>query len=187
VTVSYTVSTDLDPEHLNVLAAELARMWTMFALGQETLGGQTLHYPSGKYANSIEFKKTGQASVAIIADEKVAPEAKWIEEGHGAYDMKTLFGGRHFRLPKHVLGHYGSRTLGEPVETMKGKKFMWMSATEEGDSQWLTVPSAKGVAKRPELAQKWIIPALPAYAPAAYLADLARNAAQTGNWGGLLR
>lgn len=82
------VFTDLRPDALTEVGLQVYQHWLAFALGKEAVGGRILMHPTGRYASSISFKKLGRYHVAIIADEKIAPEAAVLEKGHGPIDMK---------------------------------------------------------------------------------------------------
>jgi hypothetical protein len=86
--MTYDVHTNLNPEQLTDVAIETYKMWLNFALGKDSLNGRTLKHPSGRYAAAVSWKRTGVASIAIIADESV-PETGWIEYGRDGADMKA--------------------------------------------------------------------------------------------------
>lgn len=156
--VVYTVRTNLGPGELNRLTLEIYQAWLAFAMGQRDLGGRTLKYPTGKYAASIKMKKINDLSYAIIADDSV-PEAGILEVGHPRFDLKTKFlEGRAY--PIHTAD-IGSKIRGE------------LSATA-GYS------SLNGYASIGPDSVGWILPAMPAYAPAKILSQLARQAVAAG-------
>ncbi len=169
---SYVVKTNLDPEHVNQLGLEIFAKWVEFALGQQSLGGRKLIYPTGRYAASISFQKTGEASVAIIADEKIAPEALFLETGHAQVDLKTkLQQGRAYPMHRPpgnwaTITSTGLRRVGAGP----AKPSMWAEVRAAGSSGYASIgPNSP--------ADSWIIPSMPAYAPAAALAALARSKA----------
>jgi hypothetical protein len=183
---TYYVYTDLDPSALTEVAMETYRLWLAFALGNGEIGGKTLAYPSGRYAASISWKKEGAAHIAIIADETIAPEAKWIEEGRAQVDMKaamlgkgntrTSSSGSRYRAipirrnavpPKFDVGDIVTSNAGErlPVRTAR----MWSKPRQRVNlDHFATMSDAPG-------SSPWVVPAMAAYSPAAILADLIRN------------
>lgn len=99
----YAVHTDMPPETITAVGKEIARLWAEYARGAGTPGLQTIEHPTGRYASSIQFQQEGVATVSIIADEKVAPEAAILETGHKPVDLKLkLTHGR--RYPMHREG-----------------------------------------------------------------------------------
>jgi hypothetical protein len=181
---SYTVYTDLSPDALTEVAVETYRQWLAFALGKEAVGGRTLKHPEGRYAASLSWKRTGVASVAIIADESVAPEVGWIEEGHGPIDLKaamlgkgnthTSKAGYQYRaIPIREV--YGAPTaapklVGNPSkgQSLHGKqKGVWAKPRPYVDpnNHVVTMSDAPG-------SSAWRIPAMLPYSPASYLASL---------------
>jgi hypothetical protein len=88
--ITYDVYTDLDPEQLTEVAKETYRQWLSFALGRDSPVGRKLRNPTGRYAASLSWQRTGEARVSIIADETIAPEGKWIETGTEGADMLQM-------------------------------------------------------------------------------------------------
>lgn len=176
----YLVRTDLDPAGVTRVATEIFAMWLDFALGKGALNGKKIHYPSGKYAASIQFKQIGVSTIAIVADETVAPEALWLEIGHRAYDMKQTVGAIGRRVPLHrvpggpvhanLTG--GLRRLGAPYGSVKPgvRPSMWAEVRGGEFSGFASI----GPNSAPD---SWIIPAMPAYAPAHTLAAIAQRMA----------
>ena len=166
---SYVVRTTLDPTTVNRIGLEIFAKWVEFARGMTTLGGRKLVYPTGRYASSIRFEKTGEASVAIIADEEIAPEALFLETGHGPIDLKTkLQHGRAYPMhrPRGVTPGTSLRRVGAGP----AKPAMWADVRSAGSSGFASIgPNSP--------ADSWIIPPMPAYAPAAALAAMARSMA----------
>lgn len=166
---SYVVRTNLPPEQVNRVGLEIFAKWVEFARGMTTLGGRRLVYPTGRYASSIRFEKTGEASVAIIADEEIAPEALFLETGHGPIDLKTkLQHGRAYPMHRPLGGTPGTtlrRTGAGPA-----KPSMWAEVRAAGSSGFASIgPNSP--------ADSWIIPAMAAYNPASFLASMARSMA----------
>lgn len=182
----YTVHTDLDPEALSVLAAETYRQWLEFALGKGSIGGKTLQHPSGAYAASISWRKTGTASIAIIADETKAPEAKWIEDGHEPYgDLKDVMlagqptskDGYRYRVvpisddaptPAFDMTKIVSNASGERIPT--GTARLWARAKSN-----VKTSNFRMMTDKPGSAD-WLLPDMPAYSPAYILSELIRSA-----------
>ena len=182
----YEIFTDLPPAALTEVAMETYRIWLEFALGKEEIGGKVLTHPSGRYAASMSWKRTGQASVAIIADESIAPEVGWIEEGRPASDMKakmlgqgktrTAADGHKYRIipmrrdataPDFDIDDIVSSAAGERLPTRAAR--MWARPRSQSNpSRFRTMTDKPGSAA-------WIVPAMPAYAPAAILASLIRR------------
>ena len=182
----YEIFSDLDPDTLTEVAADVYRLWLEFALGQQELGGKVLMHPSGRYAASLSWKKTGQASIALIADETIAPEAKWIEEGRTAADMKAAMlgkgrtkisaDGHMYRVipirrdaltPRFDLGDIVTSSAGErlPVRTQK----MWARP------RWHTNADHFATMTNEPGSSDWVVPAMAPYSPAAILASLLRQ------------
>lgn len=161
------VMTDLDPDQLSVVGREVMSRWVAFALGHEGLGGAWIHHPTGRYASSIQYKKTGVATVLIVANTKIAPEAEWIEYGHAKINMlQHLAWGRTYPMHRGTQFSY--------VGGGKRGRRMWAQARESGFNGYATTP-ADGVprgANSSGTGPAWTIPAMPIYAPAEVLADL---------------
>lgn len=177
----YDVYFDGDESEISDISFAVVLMWIEFALGKRALNGRRIQHPTGRYASSITRIRTGPNRIAVIADEKIAPEAEFIEHGHSPYDMKKLFGGRTFLLHRGQVGDYGSAGFGTPIVNSTPtaiRKNIWAIPRSEGATGFKTVPesasdSSKKAKKR--FASSWIIPHMAAYAPAAYLADAIRN------------
>ena len=173
----YVIKTDLPPEDVTRISVELFAKWMMFALGWDSLGGRRLVYPTGRYAASLRYEQRGESTVAIVADENVAPEALWLEVGHGAFDMKTVKSLEGRAIPMHRapggsvhLARTGLRRIGAPHH---GQPSMWAEVRRAGASGFASF----GPNSDPE---SWIIPAMPAYAPARVLAELGARLASMG-------
>ncbi len=167
----YEVQTDLPAWAVSQISLEIFRMWVNFAQGAETLGGRRIMYPTGRYASSIRSQALGVATVAIAADEDVAPEAAWIESGHKPYDMKkALMRGRGY--PMHRMPGAGPGGLARTGYTgpISSRKTMWAAARGSEFNGFASIgPNAP--------ADSWIIPAMPAYSPALNLAIVAAKMA----------
>ena len=160
--ISYVIKTDLSPADVTRVGVELFLKWMEFALGRGSLGGKRLIYPTGRYASSLRFEQRGESTVAIVADEGVAPEALWLEVGHGAFDMKTVKSLENRAIPMHrTVGSEGHRALTGLNRLGAGppRPSMWAEVREAGGSGIASF----GPNSDPD---SWIIPAMPAYAPA---------------------
>jgi hypothetical protein len=164
--ITYDVFTDLSPDEVTEAGYAIMALWIGFAMGKDEIHGFRIKNPTGRYASSIRLEGRGVSRVAVIADEKMAPEAQWLEEGHGAVDLKQkLTGGRVY--PMH-------RGAGAPIlnSTFGGRtNNVWAAPRAEGFNGFARVPTHI----TPENANSWIIPAMPAWSPASYLADLLRG------------
>jgi hypothetical protein len=170
-TGDYEVQTDLPAWAINQISLEIFRMWVSFAEGGEPLGGRKIAYPTGRYASSIRSQTMGVATVAIMADENIAPEAAWIESGHKPYDMKkALMRGRGYPMHRPPgEGNFGTRRLGY-TGPISRRRTMWAAARSSEFSGFASIgPNSP--------ADSWIIPEMPAYSPALNLAIAAANIA----------
>lgn len=182
----YDIYTDLDPDQLGNVAAETYYRWLEFSLGATDIGGKTLKHPSGRYAAALSWRATGRSVVSIIADESVANEVGIIENGSPAIDLKAkmLGGGKAKRgkdgylyrtlylrpdqwRDKPVLGldSIVSAFGGEQLRAKLNR--LWAQPRPHGD------PKSRGpftMTNKPG-SSPWRIPAMPAYAPAAILAQ----------------
>jgi hypothetical protein len=157
--VEYDVYTDMETEELTEVAYQIMEKWIAFALGEESINGRFLHHPTGRYASSIRIEGRGINHVAVVQDENIAPEGKWIEEGHGEIDMKE-----YLVMGKSYPMHRGG---GAPVfnSTYSGRSNnVWAAPRRQGFTGYAKVTD-KG----------WIIPAMTAYEPAKYLSDAVRS------------
>lgn len=178
----YDVWTDASREDIEAVALEIFKDWLAFAEGKAAIGGRLLMHPTGRYASSLRMDMDDH-HVAIIADEEVAPEAAFLEVGHGSYDLKQQLhgaeykhikmrrgGGEYARVvpnavaaaprtgPRFMRGFgpalYASRRARYGTG-MTGKKWATMSENSDPDS--------------------WILPPMPAYQPGWLLAERARE------------
>lgn len=182
----YDVYTNLDPLQLSEIASETFFKWLKFALGQEELNGKKLAHPSGRYASSISWRRTGMAKVSIIADEEAIPEAGAIEYGHPATSMKDhmLFGGAaklskqgylYRVIPLRPDQWRPTPTLSQNmlVDTLSGGRLrkgvarMWATPrpSTDGGSRFVTMTNKPG-------SSPWIVPEFHPYAPAQFLAEV---------------
>jgi hypothetical protein len=163
------VYTNLDPQTLNAVGLHVAKLWISFALGGMKLGGKVIARPTGRYASSISYRRYGAAHVAILSDETFAPEAAILETGHPQIDMKEhLKRGSSIPMHRGLPGHYGSAGYGSPFhagtprQRRLGQRYsIWGQIRSAGFSGFASVGSTG-----------WIIPPMPAYSPAKFLADL---------------
>jgi len=160
----YVVNTDLPPDELNRLGLEIYAKWRDFALGKTALpNGKRLIAPAGRYAASLQYKREGEAAVAIIADEAIAPEARWLEEGHGAVDLKTIL--QHGK--PYAMHGTGIKASSRPKAGPPGKMMaMWVQTRSSRFSGFASI----GPNSDPD---SWIIPAMAAYSPARTFAAMA--------------
>ena len=170
---SYIIRTDLPPEGVTRVAVEIYLLWMRFALGEEALNGKKLHYPTGRYASSISYKQIGESTVAIMADDDLAPEALFLETGHRAFDFKTVSHLSGRALPMHRPSggaeHLASSGL-RRVGSKPPRPSIWAVARAETGSGFASFgPDSP--------AGSWWIPPMPAYAPALTLAGIARRTA----------
>ncbi|MDE2467483.1 MAG: hypothetical protein KGL35_01730 [Bradyrhizobium sp.] len=136
-------------------------------MGREELNGKRLLYPTGRYAASIQFKREGAASISVVADEDVAPEAAILESGHGPVDLKTKF--EWYRgYPMHRLrtGADSPRRIGAGPPSMKPS--MWAEIRAQESTGFASI----GPNSSPD---SWIIPAMTPYAPALTIAAMMRS------------
>lgn len=159
------VFTDLEPWALNRVGLEIYRRWVEFAMGMTSLGNdnpRTLAHPTGRYASSISFHNMGPTHVAIIAEESLAIEAAILETGHGAVDLKQkLIHGRAY--PMH-RGYAQTMPAVFNTSLRAWRRNVWGRVRASGATGYARVGDTG-----------WIIPAMPAYAPAHYYANLVRR------------
>lgn len=190
----YNVETDLDPQMLTEVAIETYAQWLRFALGSEELGGRTLEFPSGRYAASISWRRTGVASVALVADEGKAAEALWLEEGHPSTSMKDKMlaggkvaadGSRYRVIPMRADGDIAGATMykGRPqvdISTITQRTATGQRVSNKAKAMWASPRPVSNASRFRTMTDKpgsspWVIPEMPAYAPAHFLAELLRQ------------
>ena len=171
----YAVRTDLDPAGVNRVGLAIYAAWVEFALGHTALAGRKLMYPTGRYAASISFKQENESTVAIMADEGVAPEAAIIEEGHGAVDLKTkLVQGKTYLMhrkqgaTKAGAAQGLKRTGGGPGGLSPR---IWGEVRSSEANGYASI----GPNSAPD---SWIIPPMQAYSPALVLSSMAAKMAR---------
>lgn len=164
---TYDVFTNLDPKDLNAVGLEVFRKWTIFALGAMRLGGKMLMHPTGKYASSISFRRYGSSRVAIIANEKAAPEAGILETGHGPIDMF-----QHY-TPGKVYPMGRSAGANMHIGSRQGPQ-IWAGLRHAAYAGAARIPLQRkpGEMNTSGTGPAWTIPAMPAYSPARILAEL---------------
>lgn len=186
----YEVKTNLNPEQLTELAAETYRIWLGFALGKTSIGGKTLAHPSGRYAAALSWRRTGIASIAIIADEST-PEVGWIEYGRQGADIReAMLSGGNAKIGKDGYAYRvipmrpdqwrATPSLGasDIVASGGGEKLrpgvakIWATARPpvDGASEYVTMSANPDAHSKG--ADAWKVPPMPAYAPASILAEL---------------
>lgn len=171
---TYIVRTNLPPAAVTSIGVEIFLMWLDFAMGGSALNGKKIHYPSGRYAASISIKQVDPNTVAIVADENIAPEAAILETGHRSFDMKTVSSLSGRALPMH-----------RPTGAVAGVPLKRIGAGPKGagpkPSMWAEVRGREGsgfASFGPNSApDSWIIPPMAAYSPALTLSVLARKMA----------
>jgi hypothetical protein len=170
---TYVIRTDLDPAGVTRVAVEIFVMWMRFALGEEALNGKRLIYPSGRYASSISYRQIDPVTIAIMADESIAPEAAILETGHRSFDMKTVsrLAGRGLPMHRHVGDDVHAQATGlRRIGAGPPRPSMWAEVHERGFSGFASF----GPNSPPG---SWIIPPMPAYSPALTLAAIGRRTA----------
>lgn len=171
----YDVFYDGDPETMSDVAFQVMLTWISFAMGFQPLHGRQLKHPTGRYASSIRVEGRSPSHIAIVSDEELAPESRWIEEGHGPIDLKNLLvPGRTYPMHRGTPGHFGSAGYGPAIAASSFSARtanVWAVPRAAGYSGVARVPSTI----TPENATSWIIPAMPSYSPAAYLAEAVRR------------
>lgn len=169
----------MNPQELTQVSLMVFERWVAFAMGKEQLQGFKLKHPTGRYASAISRKNSGPFKVAIIADETQAPEGVFLEDGHGAVDLKKkLVAGRAYKMHRGDEGHFGSKGYGSPILSRSSadrRKNIWAEPRAAGSSGYARVPTHITA----ENAQSWIIPPMTAYSPAKHLVDLLRRGAFT--------
>jgi hypothetical protein len=170
---TYVVRTNLPPEAVTSIGVDIFLLWLSFAMGEDALNGKKLHYPSGRYASSISLKQVDATTVAIVADETIAPEAAILETGHRSFDMKTVTRLQGRALPMH-------RPTGG-TEGAPGLRRRGASPASLRPSMWAELRGAEGsgfASFGPNSpAGSWIVPAMAAYSPGLTLAAMARKMA----------
>jgi hypothetical protein len=163
----YDIRTNLPPEAVNRIGLELFERWMSFAMGGLSLGSKRLIYPTGRYAASLSYRREGEATVALIADEAIAPEAGILEHGHGPVDLKTRLqhgvAYKMHRWPGSTRGTTLRRIGARPAQPR-----VWAVVRDAAFSGYAAI----GPHSAPD---SWIIPAMPAYSPALTLAQMARR------------
>ena len=170
---NYTVRTDLPPEMLSRVGLEIFRLWMDFAMGAGSLGGKRIVYPTGRYAAALQYRQEGASTVAIVADEKLAPEAAILETGHVAVDLKMkLMKGRAYPMHR-TQGAPASTGLRRTGSTVRPgtRPQIWASArASEGNGFASIGPNSKP--------DSWIVPAMAAYSPAMVLSNMIESMAR---------
>lgn len=166
---TYVVKTNLDPAALNQVGLAIFAKWLDFAMGQAVLGGKRIVYPTGRYAAALQYRQVGEAAVAIIADEDVAPEAAILEKGHASIDLKTrLMMGRGYPMHRAQGGNRtpgGLRRVGGAGPPGLTPKIWADIRTTEGTGFASIGPNSPP--------GSWIIPPMAAYSPALTLSNIA--------------
>lgn len=175
----YDVYTDLDQKTITEIAFRVMAIWIEFALGNKELNGHRVMHPTGKLASAVRVEGRGTNHVAVVIDESIAPEATYLEEGHGPIDMKDYLQPGKF-YPLHRGVGYGQPILNQ---TFAGKtNNVWAQPRAQGYSGGAHTPKhGAGVARTlnrgTSKADAWVIPAMPAWSPVSYLADMIKSGA----------
>lgn len=148
--IEYVVRTNLDPKYVTAVGLEIFKQWADFAMGIGEAGGNRIAHPTGRYRSSIQFRQESEATVAIVADGNIAPEAIILETGHNVVDLKTKPGFQQGRIFHSAMWAYPSRRFAGG----SGPTHVTVGATG------------------------WVIPAMRAYAPARAFAQMAAALAQ---------
>jgi hypothetical protein len=150
----YNVYTDLPPEELTAVGFAVMKKWIEFALGKTELNGHRVENSTGLMASAVRVKPRDASHIAIIIDEDIAPEAGYLEEGHRAINMKKyLKPGTYY--PMHRGGVFSGYAKTPPAQPKR---------TGKRSRKWKSM-----------YADSWIIPAMPAWSPVSYLADMIRS------------
>lgn len=175
--MEYDVWTDMAPDEISEVGFIVMTKWIAFALGHETLNGKRVGHPTGRYASSIRVEGRGPNHIAVVADEEIAPEAGILEAGAPAIDLKQkLQVGRAYPMHRGAAGMFGSKGYGVPVVASSFSartKNIWATPRAHGFSGVARVPTEI----TSENQSSWIIPAMPAWAPAEFLAEQLRRGA----------
>jgi len=175
VGASADIMTDMDPDTLSEVGAKMAQRWIDFAMGRKALGGRMLMHPTGRYASAISFRTYGVSRVAIVVNENVAPEAHFLEVGHGPIDLKKYFAmGTLIPMHRGEAGQYGSAGYSSPIEDhsrnqRRRKNQIWGVVREQGKSGRAVMSMTSSTGKN------WVIPPMAAFSPVAHLLELLRQ------------
>lgn len=171
----YVVKTNLPPEGVSRIALAIFSLWMDFALGKASLGGRRLGYPTGRYAASLQYRQEGEATVAVLADPAIAPEAAVLETGHVMVDLKTkLQHGKPYRMHRRVGTTPLSASLGLSRIGAGPPGFrpqMWAEVRRKEGTGFASI----GPNSDPG---SWIIPPMAAYSPALVLSAMAAKMAR---------
>lgn len=186
------VYSNMGGKELNAIGLAIFRMWSEFAIGQRRLGGRRLEHPTGTYQSSLRVEMRGMNHVAVIADTAIAPHAKFIESGHGQFDLlpyltpgrsypiqrTTFFGDTGAVTRFNVNPNTGRRGRGRATGLVRAGRF---------------VPSISGIVRTPRSRDAlggrqntsrrgpaWTVPTMPAYSPARIIAGLFAQKAAAG-------
>ncbi len=182
----YEIQTDMDPNQLTGVALRTYRKWIAFALGRTSLGGHKLRNPTGSYAASIQWRRTGSATIEIFTD---SPVGEMLEHGRPSYSMKSMLGSGNTKISKAGY-RYRTIPIGQSRVLNNLQTNYAMSLLRGSDNalmakagkMWLTQSKVKVTGKAAETklvtmsdkpgSASWQIPAFRPYAPAKCLADL---------------
>ncbi len=176
----YEVKTDMNPDMLTGVALRVYRKWVQFALGRTHLGGHILKHPSGKYAASIQWRRTGTATIEIFSE---APIAEMMETGRPSYSMKKMLrkmkgknayriiplGGGREQTSMYTAAAMASLSKAEST-AFRGAGKMWVTPSKYSPSgvKFRTMSNKPGSAS-------WRIPRFKPYTPVKFLLQLMKQ------------
>lgn len=181
VDTTYIVYTDYNPQQLSAATVAIYEMWVKFAMGGEQLGGHFIKHPTGRYASSITRRQYSPTRIAIIANEKVAPEAAILELGHEEIDLKeSLQKGKAYPIHRGAKSgtssggySWSGRGYGQPqLQPGSRRKSLWAKPRAQGRTGFARIPTHITA----ENQNSWIIPPMPAYSPAGHLVEILKAA-----------
>lgn len=172
MTEDIDIYTDLDPQALNDVGMAIYAKWVSFAMGKTSLGGSKIMHPTGKMASAISYRRLGVYKVAIVLDEKAAPEGAILESGHDRIDMLAhLVPGKTY--PMH-RGTGGAKPILSGKSQSRSRN-IWAAVRAGGATGYARTPSdpsKRGASNTSGTGPAWTIPSMRAYSPAQHLADL---------------
>lgn len=177
------VYSELSGKQLNAVGLAIFKVWSEFAMGQRRLGGRRLQQPTGVYASSLRFEVLGKNHVAVISDEGIAPHARILETGHGAYNMLDyLQPGRAYPITRTTFKAVPGAATRYAIYPGTGKRARTGAGVMRAGH---FVPSVTGLVRTPvdpqsvsgrmntsQTGPAWTVPAMPAYTPTRYIMQL---------------
>jgi hypothetical protein len=174
----YNVYYDGSPGDITEIGLAIYARWVSFALGQSELNGHRVQHPTGKMASAIRVIERGDNHIGIIFDERLAPEIRWLDEGHGPIDMKKYMKpGQIIPMHRGPAGQFGGAGYGPPVfqPVMPGRRrsrMLWAAPREAGRSGFARIPGENEPGGDPDA---WVIPAMPAWSVISALTEMAES------------